>query len=164
MPTPSGLPSPSGYTFFAIKRVAPAELEAASAALDRALLRQIGLPEEVEVRAFENAVLKISGELKSLAKDFSLSQLIAILPSIVMDAAALWEQLSPLISNKIERKEFITKVIRYVYRKNDPDLPFLIEPFESMVENMILNAIPGLIDNLEAKLAELVGNLKNILK
>ena len=158
------MPTPSGFTFFAIKRVTPGEVEKASAALDRALLRQIGLPEEVEIRAFENAVIKIGEQLKGLAKNFSLSQLIAVLPSVVLDATALWEQLSPLISDKIERKEFITKVIRYVYRKNDPDLPFLVEPFESMVEEMILNAIPGLVDNLEAKLAELFENLKNILK
>lgn len=158
------MPTPSGYTFFAIKRVSPTEFEKASAALDRALLRQIGLPEEVEVRAFENAIIKISGDLKALAKDFSLSSLIAVLPGIVMDATSLWEQLSPKISDKIERKEFITKVVRYVYRKNDPDLPFLVEPFESMVEDMILNAIPGLVDNLEAKLGELLNNLKNILR
>lgn len=158
------MPTPSGFKFQLISHVSDAQFEAASAALDRALLRQIGLPEEVEVREFENTVNKLADQVRVLAKNFSLSSLIAILPGIVMDVTALWEKLSPRISDKIERKEFITKVVRYVYRKNDPDLPFIPEPFETMIENMIIDAIPGMVDNLEAKLSELVNSLKNILK
>ncbi|MCI0558118.1 MAG: hypothetical protein MN733_06455 [Nitrososphaera sp.] len=158
------MPAPSGFTFSAIKRVSPIEIEKASEALDRALLREIGLPEEVEIREFENAVAAIAEQVKFLATDFSLSKLIAVLPAIVMDGAALWERLEPKLSGKIERKEFITKVVRYVYRRNDPDLPYLIEPFETLVEDMILNAVPELVDNLEVKLAELIGKLTSIFK
>jgi len=162
MGTPSGV-TPSGFMFTLVSTVSPSDFQAATDALDRALLRQIGLPEEVEVRAFENAVIKLGEEFASVLKDFSLSKIIAILPSIVLDATALWEDLAPKISDKIMRKDFISKVVRYAYRKNDPDLPFLIEPFETMVEDMILNAVPGLVDNLEAKLAELAAKLKKLI-
>jgi hypothetical protein len=98
-----------------------------------------------------------------LAVGFSISKLIAVLPELVMDGAALWDQVKPKLDDSVERKDFITKVIRYAYRKNDPDLPVLVEPFETMVENMIINAIPDLLDNLEAQLEKLAEKLKAIL-
>lgn len=138
------------------------EFEEASAALDRALLRAIGLPEEVEIREFENAVYAMTEKMKVIVKDFSLSKLIAELPELVMDAAALWEKVEPHVKDKATRNDFITKVVRYVYRKHDPDLPILVEPFETMVEDMIINAVPGLLENLEKKLKELEDILREI--
>ena len=158
------MPTPSGFQFHLINHVSDAEYQLASEALDRALLRRIGLPEEVEVRGFENDINAMADKIKDLAKDFSLSTVIAVLPNIVLDASALYEKLAPKLGDSIERKEFITKVVRYVYRKNDPDLPYLIEPFETMVENMILDAVPQLLDNMEAKLNELVQKIAGFLK
>ena len=155
--------SPSGQTWYLVERFTEADFEAASAALDKALLRQIGLPEDVDIRAFENAIADMAEKIKFLASDFSLSRLIAILPVLVMDGAALWEQLKPNLEGKIERRDFITRVIRYIYRKNDPDLPFLVEPFETLVEEMIINAIPELLDNLETKINELLERLGRTL-
>jgi hypothetical protein len=139
------------------------EFAEASAALDRALLKAVGLPEELEIRELENALHAMSGKVKALAVGFSISKLIAVLPELVMDGAALWDQVKPKLDDSVERKDFITKVIRYAYRKNDPDLPVLVEPFETMVENMIINAIPDLLDNLEAQLEKLAEKLKAIL-
>jgi hypothetical protein len=148
--------------FSYISTVTDAEFEEASAALDRALLRAIGLPEEVEIREFENAVYAMTDKINTLAKNFTLSNLIVLLPELITDGLALWEKVEPLVKDKMERKVFVTKVITYVYRKHDPDIPFLVEPFESMVENMILGAIPGLIDNIEGQLEKLMEKVKKL--
>lgn len=158
MPTPSGLPVPFSY----VSNVTEAEFEAASAALDRALLRAIGLPEEVEIREFENAVYAMTDKINALAKDFTLGKLIAVLPELITDGLALWEKVEPNLTTPMDRKEFVAKVITYVYRKHDPDIPILVEPFESMVENMILEAIPGLIDNIEEQLSKLIEKIKKL--
>jgi hypothetical protein len=155
MPTPSGL-------FSYVSNVSDASFEAASEALDRALLKVVGLPEELEIRELENALYDMTEKIKALVSGFTVSKLIAILPGLVMDGAALWDRVESKLSGEVERKEFITAVVRYAYRKNDPDLPVLVEPFETMVENMIINAIPDLLDNLEEKLNELSEKLKKI--
>jgi len=164
MPTPSGipLPTPSGIPFSYISNVTDIEFEDASAALDRALLRAIGLPEDVEIREFENAVYAMTAKLNTLTDNFTLSALIVLLPELITDGLALWEKVKPHIATKMDRKEFVGKVITYVYRKHDPDIPLLVEPFETMVENMILGAIPGLMDNIESQLEKLLEKVKGL--
>lgn len=166
VPAGSGLPAPSGTkTVFSIGRpISPIDFQKASEALDRALLRKVGLPEEVEIREFENEINEIAGEIKTIVKDFTLSKLIALLPTLIMDAAALYDKLNPVLKNQVSRIDFVSRVIRYAYKKNDPDLPYLVEPFETMIEDMILNAVPGLLLNLETKLSELFQNLTKIVK
>ena len=146
--------------FTYVSRVSDKEFAEASAGLDRALLKAIGLPEDMELREFENTLHSLTEQIKSIVVDFSLSKLISILPGLVMEAAALWDRVEPKIGTTTDRKEFITKVIRYAYKKNDPDLPFIPEPFETMVEDMIIAAIPDMLDNLEKKLGELAEKLK----
>jgi len=156
------MPNPSGLSWGYVSNVTDTAFEEASAALDRALLRAIGLPEEVEIRQFENAVYAMTDRVKELIKDFSVSKFIGILPMLIADGEALWTKVEPHVSDSVERKEFITKVIRYVYRKHNPDLPVLTEPFETLVEDMVINAIPELIDNLEAHLEKLEEKLRGI--
>ena len=153
---------PSGIWSY-VSTVTDEEFAEASAALDVALVKAMGLPEELDVRELENALYAMANKIKALAVGFSISKLIAILPELVMDGAALWESVEPKLKDKIDRKEFITKVIRYAYRKNDPDLPILVEPFETIVEDMIINAIPDLLDNLEKQLEKLAAKLKALL-
>jgi hypothetical protein len=164
MPTPSGQPSPSGFTFFAIHRVSDIAVERASDALDRALMNQIGFPEGLEIREMENDLNAMAGKVRLLAINFTLSKLVAILPVLVMDGANLYEKLKPRFQGPVERKQFVTQVIKYVYKKANPDLPYLVEPFETMVEDMILNSVPDLLDNLEAKLNELISKLTVFFK
>lgn len=156
------MPEPSGLSWGYVSNVTDQQFEEASAALDRALLRAIGLPEEVEIREFENGVYAMTARVKELIADFSVSKFITILPMLIADGEALWEKVKPSVSDSIERKEFIKNVIRYVYRKHNPDLPVLVEPFETMVEDMIINAIPGLIDNLEGQIKKLEEKLRSI--
>lgn len=158
MPLPSG----TSLSFHYVTDVTDAEFAEASAALDRALLRVIGLPEEVEIREFENTTYAMTLKVKSIIDDFTVSKLIAILPELVFDAMALWEKVQPMVSDEMGRKEFATKLIRYVYRKHDPDLPMIPEPFETMVEDMIINAVPDMIDGLESKLKVLFDKLREI--
>jgi len=158
MPTPSGISIPFSY----FSNVTDTEFEEASAALDRALLREIGLPEDVEIREFENAVYAMTNKIDALTSKFTLSQLIVLLPDLITDGLALWEKVEPKVSGQMERKEFVSRVIKYVYRKHDPDIPFLIEPFESMVENMILGAIPGLIEQIEGQLTKLIEKVQKL--
>jgi hypothetical protein len=142
--------SPSGVSSFKfISTVSDASFEAASFALDRALLRVIGLPEEVEIREFENSVTLMIARVKVLINDFSLSKVMDILPLLIEDGAQLWVNLEPKVSGKIERKDFITKLIRYVYKRVDPNIPILPEPFESLTEEILLSAIPSLVDYVE---------------
>jgi len=157
MPTPSGL-----ISFSYLSTVNDVEYEAASVALDRALLRVIGLPEDVEIRAFENAVYGMTDKVNVLASNFTISNLIVLLPELITDGLALWEKVEPIVKDEMDRKVFIQRVITYVYRKHDPDIPVLVEPFETMVENMILNAIPGLIDNAEEQLQKLIDRLSKL--
>lgn len=165
-PTPSGLPAPSGTktVFTIISHVNETDFQKASDALDRALLRKVGLPEEVEIREFENEITAMALQIRAITKDFTLSKLIALLPNLVMDAAVLYEKVNPILKNKVSRIDFISRVIRYAYKKNDPDLPYLIEPFETMVEDMILNSVPGLLINLEKKISDIINNIGSFLK
>jgi hypothetical protein len=166
MPTPSGIPTPTpsgtGVPWGYISHVTDTQFEEASAALDRALLRVIGLPESVEIREFENAVYAMTTKINTLAGNFTLSQLIVLLPELITDGLALWEKVEPHVAGAVNRKEFVSKVITYVYRKYDPDISFLVEPFESMVENMILGAIPGLMDNIEGQLEKLLERIRGL--
>lgn len=147
-----------GYTSNITDKV----FEEASAALDRALLREIGLPESIEIREFENGVFAMTERVKNLITNFSVAKFIGILPFLIADGEALWEKVKPKLTEPMDRKVFISNVIRYVYKKHDPDLPVLIEPFETMVENMILGAVPGLIDSLEGQLEKLEAKLRSI--
>ena len=157
------MPDASGTVPFSdLSTVTDVEFDEASAALDRALLRAIGLPEDVEIREFENAVYAMTAKFNTLTADFTLANLIVLLPELITDGLAVWEKLEPKVADTMERKEFVAKVITYVYRKHDPDIPFLVEPFESMIENMILGAIPGLIDNLEGQLSKLLESVKKL--
>ena len=156
------MPTPSGLSYGFVSTVTDAEFEEASAALDRALLRAIGLPEEVEIREFENAVYAMTEKVKTLVVDFSISKFIGILPMLISDGIALWDKVEPKIGDSIERKHFIGSVIRYVYKKHNPDLPVLVEPFETMVEDMILAAVPELIDGLEEQFNALEKKLRSI--
>lgn len=154
------MPTPSGIPFAYISNVSDVEYEEASASLDRALLAAIGLPEDMEMRDMENELYALSEQVKAIVTDFSVSKLIGILPDMIIDAAALWEKVEPQLGTGTDRKDFITKVIRYAYRKNDPDLPFVPEPFETVIEDMIINAVPVLLDKLEAKFDEIAEKLK----
>ena len=154
------MPTPSGISWAYISNISDVEFEEASAALDRALLKAIGLPEELELREIENELYVLSEQVKAIVTDFSVSKLIGILPDLIIDAAALYEKVEPKLATGTDRKDFITKVIRYAYRKNDPDLPFVPEPFETIIEEMILNAVPVLLDKLEAKFDEITEKLK----
>ncbi len=154
------MPTPSGISWSYISTVSDTEFEEASAALDRALLKAIGLPEELEVREMENELYAISEQVKAIVTDFSVSKLIGILPDLIIDAAALYEKVEPKLTTGTDRKQFITNVVRYAYRKNDPDLPVVPEPFETIIEEMILNAVPILLDKLEAKFDEITEKLK----
>jgi hypothetical protein len=144
-----------------VSTVTDAEYAEASASLDKALLAAIGLPEDVEIREFENTLYHLSEQIKNIVTDFSLAKLIAVLPNLIMEGAALWEKVEPHVSDSIDRKVFIQRVIRYAYKKNDPDLPVIPEPFETIVEDMIIASIPDMLDNLEAKLNELAAKLKD---
>ncbi len=145
-----------------VSNVTEQQFEEASAALDRALLREIGLPESIEIREFENGVFAMTEKVKSLVKDFSVGKFIGILPLLIADGEALWSKVKPKLTEPMDRKIFISNVIRYVYKKHNPDLPVLIEPFETIVENMILDAVPGLIDSLEGQLEKLEAKLRSI--
>ena len=156
------MPTPSGISWSYISNVSDTEYAEASAALDRALLAAIGLPEDMELRDIENELYALSEKVKAIATDFNVAKLIGILPDLIIDAAAIWEKVEPKLGTGTDRKDFITKIIRYAYRKNDPDLPFIPEPFESVIEDMIINAIPTLLDVLEAKFEEITDKLKTI--
>ena len=158
-PLPSGT-MPTGSMFTYVRHVSDAEFTEASAALDRALLKAIGLPENLELHEFENTLYSLSSQIQNIVVDFTLAKLISILPGLVIEASALWDRVGPQVQTGTNRKEFVARVITYAYKKNDPDLPFLPEPFETVVEDMILAAIPGMLDNLEAKLNELAEKLK----
>lgn len=160
MPEPSGTGPTVSFSY--ISNVTDVQFEEASAALDRALLRAIGLPEDVEIREFENAVYAMTNKINTLTDNFTLSQLIVLLPELIADGLALWEKVEPKVSGEMDRKEFVSRVIKYVYRKHDPDIPFLVEPFETMVENMILGAVPGLIDQVEGQLAKLIEKIQKL--
>ena len=160
--TPSGTPMPTGtpsgipISFQYINRVGNDEFDAATDALDRALLRKIGLPEDVDVLQFEAAVFNIINKIDSLIRNFTLSTSIWIIPEIIEDGIALYDKMKPTIEGKIERNEFISRVIVYAYKKHDPDLPVLVEPFETMVENLILGAVPSLVTSGQDGLADIL--------
>ena len=162
----SGIPPSGSVPFYwhYKSQVNTSAFDKASDAFDRALLKTIGLPDSMDIRIFENTLAKMTGEITKLASAFSVSALIAILPNIIIDGTELWAILEPKFKDKITRQDFITKVIRYAYKKANPDLPFLVEPFETMVENMILDAIPGMLDNLDKKLEELLAKFKLFVK
>ena len=145
-----------------ISNVTEQEFEQASAALDRALLNAIGLPEDIDIREFENGVYAMTERVKSLVVNFSVAKFIGILPLIIADAEALWSVVGPKLSEPMERKDFIARVVRYVYKKHNPNLPVLVEPFETIVENMILDSVPELIDSLEEQIKKLEDRLKKI--
>lgn len=151
-----------GLTWGYVSNVTETQYEEAAGALDRALLGAIGLPEDIDIREFENGVYAMTEKVKSLVVDFNVGKFIGILPLLIADGEALWAEVKPKLTEPMERKDFIYRVIRYVYKKHDPDLPVLVEPFETLVENMILGAIPGLIDSLEGQLEKLEAKLRSI--
>jgi len=150
--------TPSGITFTYISHVDENRFDAASAALDKALLRQIGLPEDVDIRLFENSVLTIINKVSTLINNFTLSNAIWIIQSIIDDVTALWDNMESVLSEKISRDDFISRTIIYAYRKQDPDLPFLVEPFESMVEKIILSMVPTIVAQADKGLEPLIAS------
>ena len=162
MTLPSGTAPSGGLSYGFVSTVTDAEFDEASAALDRALLRAIGLPEDVEIREFENAVYAMTEKVKAVITNFSISKFIGMLPMLISDGIALWDKVEPRIGDQIERKFFISAVVRYVYKKHNPDLPVITEPFETMVEDMVLAAVPELIDGLEEQFNVLEKKLRSI--
>ncbi len=143
-------------SFEYLSRVSDEEFKSASTALDTALLRAIGLPEDVDIRGFENAIYKIINKVNSLIRDFTLSTAIWVIPDVIEDAEELYKTMKPTIKDKVSRTDFISRVIVYAYRKHDPDLPVLVEPFESMVENIILNSVPTLVEKADSGLEPII--------
>ncbi len=46
-----------------------------------------------------------------------------------------------------QKKEVVMSVVKDIYKEVNPDLPWIIEPFESMLENLFLeNALDAFID------------------
>lgn len=159
MPETNITPSPIWkYT----SRVSETKYAEASAALDKALLDTIGLPESIDIRDIENGLYSISEKVKYTLQNFSLSKLIGELPSIISDALVLWEKIEPKVKDSISRKDFAVKVIRYGYRRNDPDIPVIPEPFETIIEDLILNAVPILIDKLDTLGNNILNKVKEI--
>lgn len=152
------------FNFDYVSNVSEAKFKSASEALDRALLRAIGLPEDVDVRAFENAVNGIIIKINDLIKNFSFANALWLIPEIIEDGIALYDEMKPVISDKVERTDFISRTIVYAYKKHDPDLPWITEPFESMVEKLILGAVPSLVekasDGLEPVIQDWIEKLK----
>lgn len=144
---PSGTVSTPEWGY--VSNVGAEEFEEASAALDRALLRAIGLPEDVEIRAIENGLYELTEKVKVLVEDFSLEALLVVLPELVIDGAALWDRVEPKLKDKVDRVQFVGAVVRYAYRKNDPDIPYIPEPFETSIEDALLNAVPKLLVKLD---------------
>ncbi|MEW6103627.1 MAG: hypothetical protein AB1630_07445 [bacterium] len=51
-----------------------------------------------------------------------------------------------------DKKKLVTDGVTYIYKRVNPDLPFLFEPLETYVENLILEKlVPGFIDFLVDK-------------
>ena len=144
MTEPSGTLPNFGY----VSNVTNEQFEEARDSLDRAILRAAGLPVDVEIVEFENAAYAMTDKINILIKDFTVPNLIILLPELIVDALMIWTKLEPKLSTSMDRKQFVTSVIVYAYRKHDPDIPYLVEPYETMVEDMLLAAIPGLINKL----------------
>lgn len=63
----------------------------------------------------------------------------------VRTAAEIAEQFTGLPGD--EKKDFVVEVIRKAYREVNPDVPWIPEPFETWVENYILdNLVPSVIE------------------
>jgi hypothetical protein len=156
MPTPSGL-----WEF--MSPVPEHEIEEAKQALDRALLDEVGLPEDTDIRAMENGLFDIVGMVETIFDDgFKPSRLISSLPLLITKAEELWGGVNGQLSDEIDRKDFIARVIRYAYKKVDPDLPRVSGLVEIMVEDLILGAIPDLVDNLDGIIGRLVDKIKDL--
>jgi hypothetical protein len=51
-----------------------------------------------------------------------------------------------------EKKQFVCETIRSIYKSVDPNIPWLIDPFESLLENFILdNVVPPFVDYIVSK-------------
>jgi len=55
-----------------------------------------------------------------------------------------------------QKKEVVLSVVKEIYKEVNPDLPWIIEPFESMLENLFLEKaldafIDYIVDNYKAK-------------
>ena len=54
-----------------------------------------------------------------------------------------------------QKKEVVKSTIKDIYKKIDPDIPWIPEPFETMLENILLDkALDAFIDVIVAKFHE----------
>lgn len=54
-----------------------------------------------------------------------------------------------------QKKKFVCDTIRTIYKEANPNLPYIPEPFETMLENFLLNhVVPVMIDWIVAKYKE----------
>lgn len=48
-----------------------------------------------------------------------------------------------------EKRRFVVEVVTDIYREHDPNIPWIPEPFETMLEQLVLdNVVPALVDML----------------
>ena len=156
------MPEASGLWVFT-DPVSSEEIEEAKQSLDRALLAQVGLPEDIDIREMENGLLDLVESVRDIFDEgFKPSRLISSLPILIMKGEALWSAVEAQIGDELQRKDFIGRVITYAYRKVDPNLPVVSGLAEVMIENLILGAIPDLVDNLDNLADSLVEKLKGL--
>lgn len=81
-------------------------------------------------------------EIDSLAKAF------AFVHGIVPYLTKLVEVSSELVKGE-DKREAVIEAVKYAYMQSNPDLPWIPEPFETKVEEWILEAgVPSLVDML----------------
>jgi hypothetical protein len=156
------MPTPTGIWGF-VNPVSSEEITAAKESLDKALLVQIGLPDYIDIRELDNGLFSLVNKVEAIFdQNFKPSRLISSLPELIADAEGLWAAVEPRLKGKIERKEFIGRVITYAYRKVDPNLPLVSGLAERIVESLILAAIPDLVDGLDDLAEQLIAKLKEV--
>lgn len=99
-------------------------------------------------KALETARARLTAEFIQLTRDgLSIREAFAFFFACTGELAALGKEY--METPEDEKKSIILSSMRMIYKRNNPDIPFLPEPFETMLEHLLLTqALPAAYDFL----------------
>ena len=105
-------------------------------------------------QALDRAIGQLTAEFTAKARDgFDLKDVFAFFLSCTEELAAIGKRY--LDTPDAEKRQLVLSSLRQIYKRNNPDLAFLPQPFEAWVEDLLLTyALPAIYDFVAGRLEE----------
>ncbi len=96
--------------------------------------------------ALDTAIVRLTDEFTDLTEDsLDLGEVFAFFFSCAGELATLGQQY--LDTPDVEKRRLILAALRRIYKRHNPDIPLVPEPFETLLEHLLLQQVlPAVYD------------------